>query len=237
MLRSNSRLFRCFCGSLALAAGLAASTLFAQQPNYSTAPADLRPSLNAPPIAPSWQDATQWQSASPGEPTPVDNPQNYQTNQPSYQWSEPGGLTPNSTAAPLSSSCAPCQTAPVASYQPQRLQPVPQQAPQTLLSPVVLPPAAYSSTYVPPPPRSAYYGNTAAYPQLVGYRQAYSNPQVYARPVAPVVTATPQNYYLQPLIPVQNVPAGATIGRGLLGQPTVYVPGQPVRNFLRYLAP
>jgi hypothetical protein len=31
--------------------------------------------------------------------------------------------------------------------------------------------------------------------------------------------------------------ANAQLGRGLYGQPTAYVDGQPVRNFLRYIFP
>ena len=27
------------------------------------------------------------------------------------------------------------------------------------------------------------------------------------------------------------------LGRGIIGQPTVYVPGQPFRNFFRYISP
>jgi hypothetical protein len=33
------------------------------------------------------------------------------------------------------------------------------------------------------------------------------------------------------------MPSTYTVGRGIIGQPTVYVAGQPIRNFLRYLSP
>jgi hypothetical protein len=31
------------------------------------------------------------------------------------------------------------------------------------------------------------------------------------------------------------VPEGYVVGRGLIGQPKLYKPGQPVRNFLRFI--
>lgn len=48
--------------------------------------------------------------------------------------------------------------------------------------------------------------------------------------IGPMVTYKP----LAPLVPV---PAQYYLGRGLLGQPKLYVPDQPLRNFLRYLGP
>jgi hypothetical protein len=46
-------------------------------------------------------------------------------------------------------------------------------------------------------------------------------PTVTYKPVVPLI-AVPQQYYF---------------GRGIVGQPKIYVPGQPIRNFLRYLSP
>lgn len=62
---------------------------------------------------------------------------------------------------------------------------------------------------------------------------------VYAPPAvpAPIASGVPATFVYRPLLPVVPVPANYYLGRGVLGQPTVYVPGQPVRNFLRYLAP
>ncbi len=40
---------------------------------------------------------------------------------------------------------------------------------------------------------------------------------------------------VQPVLPIQNLPPGTYVGRGLLGQPTAYVDGQPMRNLLRFL--
>jgi hypothetical protein len=41
----------------------------------------------------------------------------------------------------------------------------------------------------------------------------------------------------RPLVPIAQTPASYYMGRGILGQPKVYVPGQPVLNFFRYLSP
>lgn len=48
--------------------------------------------------------------------------------------------------------------------------------------------------------------------------------------VAPPVTA------YRPLVPVAPPPPNYYLGRGIFGQPKLYVPEQPVRNFLRYLS-
>jgi hypothetical protein len=56
------------------------------------------------------------------------------------------------------------------------------------------------------------------------------------------VSASPQVAYSAP-IGYAPAPAPAAYGpqvgirRGLLGQPTVYVPGQPIRNLFRFLTP
>ena len=98
--------------------------------------------------------------------------------------------------------------------------------PATVLRPIEEPRVIYSRTYVPSPPTYRYEGQPVV----------FSRPIVYQRPVSPVVPPPPQ-YYVPPVLPIGGAPAGATIGRGVLGQPTVYVPGQPVRNVLRYLSP
>lgn len=42
---------------------------------------------------------------------------------------------------------------------------------------------------------------------------------------------------LASVLPFRNMPPGAYLGQGLIGQPTAYVDGQPLRNLLRYVAP
>ncbi len=53
------------------------------------------------------------------------------------------------------------------------------------------------------------------------------NPNLYA----------PNNAGFRPLISLGQENYNVVLGRGIIGQPTVYVPGQHIRNFLRYLSP
>lgn len=48
---------------------------------------------------------------------------------------------------------------------------------------------------------------------------------------------SPNNSGYFPLVSLGQENYNVLLGRGLVGQPTVYVPGQPLRNFLRYLSP
>ena len=41
----------------------------------------------------------------------------------------------------------------------------------------------------------------------------------------------------QPLLRLRPMPAGAYLGQGIIGQPTAYVHGEPLRNMLRYIMP
>ena len=41
----------------------------------------------------------------------------------------------------------------------------------------------------------------------------------------------------QPIVRMANVKPGTYLGQGIVGQPTAYVDGQPVRNLLRYIFP
>jgi len=58
-------------------------------------------------------------------------------------------------------------------------------------------------------------------------------PAILCRP-APVYQ--PLTVY-RPVIALAPAPKTYVVGRGVLGQPKVYVPAQPVRNFLRWLSP
>lgn len=66
-------------------------------------------------------------------------------------------------------------------------------------------------------------------------------PGVYTPPtLTPNLTPgiySPNNSGYTPLFSLGQEGYNVQLGRGLVGQPTVYVPGQPVRNFLRYLSP
>jgi hypothetical protein len=48
---------------------------------------------------------------------------------------------------------------------------------------------------------------------------------------------TPNNAGFSPLLSLGQENYNVLLGRGILGQPTAYVPGQPVRNFMRYIFP
>ncbi len=48
---------------------------------------------------------------------------------------------------------------------------------------------------------------------------------------------SPNNSGYSPLFSLGQEKYNVTLGRGLIGQPTVYVPGQPFRNFFRYISP
>ncbi len=72
------------------------------------------------------------------------------------------------------------------------------------------------------PPTVTYY-----YPPAANYYPTVAYPYVVARPV----------YAYRPILPVASMPRSYFVGPGIIGQPTVYVPGQPVRNLLRYVSP
>lgn len=61
-------------------------------------------------------------------------------------------------------------------------------------------------------------------------------PPTFTPNLAPGVYSTNNSGY-SPLFSLGQENYNVQLGRGLIGQPTVYVPGQPVRNFLRYLSP
>ncbi len=81
-------------------------------------------------------------------------------------------------------------------------------APVTVCRPVVCCPTAPPRTYAP----------QEGTPPRASYRPASPAPQVVYQPV---VVSSPRY----------------VLGRGILGQPKLYVDGQPVRNFLRWLTP
>ncbi|MFT5522689.1 MAG: hypothetical protein ACI9G1_002391 [Pirellulaceae bacterium] len=64
--------------------------------------------------------------------------------------------------------------------------------------------------------------------QLYGVPPVQYQSQLYRAP--------PTGYYQQQQR-TNYAPRGAQLSKGIYGQPTVYVPGQPVRNFWRYWTP
>lgn len=66
------------------------------------------------------------------------------------------------------------------------------------------------------------------------------SPSTIAPGVPPVieVPGCPQpTCAYRPLVTVTAMPPAYEVGRGILGQPKLYVPRQPVRNFVRWLTP
>jgi hypothetical protein len=60
----------------------------------------------------------------------------------------------------------------------------------------------------------------------------------YPETVTTLPPATTSVRVLRPIVtvpPAPTVPEGHVVGKGLIGQPKLYIPGQPVRNFLRYI--
>ena len=89
----------------------------------------------------------------------------------------------------------------------------------------------------PSPPTSTYgYQRSRTNKRLSS--PANASPFAYAPPAAmpPATLYAPANAGYVPLVGFGQG-ANAQLGRGLYGQPTAYVDGQPVRNFLRYIFP
>ncbi len=74
--------------------------------------------------------------------------------------------------------------------------------------------------------------------QWRGYAPEGETVVEYPAPV-PNCAASTEVRVLRPTVvlpPAPTVPEGYVVGRGLIGQPKLYKPGQPVRNFLRYIS-
>lgn len=116
----------------------------------------------------------------------------------------------------------------------------------------------------PPPGQLASTVTTQSTRQPVLPQYQYTQPVIYptayqCAPPAPTIPTTgavpgtyvpptltpnltpglysPDNSGYAPLFSLGQENYNVQLGRGIIGQPTVYVPGQPVRNFLRYLFP
>ena len=90
---------------------------------------------------------------------------------------------------------------------------------------------APSPIQLPPPPAVT----TSAYPPVATVPAACGTPAC-SPPVLLPPPASPTIRY-RPVIPVGRPPRPVYLGQGWLGQPKVYVEGQPIRNFFRYLGP
>lgn len=105
------------------------------------------------------------------------------------------------------------------------------------------PRTAYAAPTPPPYPTVLTYYQPGAVPS-VQPQPTFCNqcgPQVVQQPivqqqVVQLPVPPPQIVY-RPILPLAPQPESYYTGQGVLGQPKLYVPGQPIRNFLRYLGP
>lgn len=114
-------------------------------------------------------------------------------------------------------------------YDPCTCQPIqcqPVQGATYTTAQTVLMPQANQCVVAPQQPVQLQAVPAAAAPQL--------GQTVIPAQVAAAYPTTRQR--IGPLIPLRReIPEGTFIGQGILGQPTAFVDGQPVRNFIRYL--
>ena len=89
------------------------------------------------------------------------------------------------------------------------------------VNPTYVSPAAQSSTVYYRQPVTYYYAPAANCCPTTAY------PYVAPRPVV----------MFRPIVSLGPMPSTYAICRGIYGQTTVYVPGQPIRNAVRYISP
>ncbi|MEZ6086832.1 MAG: hypothetical protein R3C05_02120 [Pirellulaceae bacterium] len=78
--------------------------------------------------------------------------------------------------------------------------------------------------------------NEQPWDQRPTFRRKTPVPTAITPDLAPTAYAPNNNGY-RPIIALGSPYPNVQVGRGIIGQPTVYVPGQPIRNFFRYLSP
>jgi len=87
-------------------------------------------------------------------------------------------------------------------------------------------------TYVQPP---AQIGPPALAAPTPGFSTVY--PGLPAQPLVSGQSVIPGAPKHRPLVSFGQDRNPVQVGQGVVGQPTAYVPGQPIRNFIRYLTP
>lgn len=97
------------------------------------------------------------------------------------------------------------------------------------------PTAGYSAANYPPTliPTSAQGCGPAGAP--IGWGAPPVYPVGQSAPYPPQTAS--QAPGARPFLPISQMPASVYVTRGLIGQPVVYVPGQPLRNAIRYILP
>jgi hypothetical protein len=122
---------------------------------------------------------------------------------------------------------------PTSQYNPAYFQTVSYQTTQPVAgAPPVLPPVQATGIY-PTAYQQCSPSNAAVYPPA----GSIANVPPTLPPNAATNTYSPNNSGYTPVVSLGQENYNVTLGRGIVGQPTVYVPGQPIRNFMRYLSP
>lgn len=139
-----------------------------------------------------------------------------------------GCVTPAAATAPYLAPTGPVGAAPVGAA------PVPM---TTVLPPVATTPVAggYPQTPLGTYPNAAIPG--ATYPGAIGVAPYGVTPAAPATTPYGGMTVIPGQSKYHPLVSMGQQQHPVQVGQGILGQPKAYVPGQGVRNFIRYLTP
>ena len=150
-------------------------------------------------------------------------------------------LPPPPFTGSRSTTVAPADVAPALSYTTNAGAPTVQSVPAYNQAAY-----GYGYTSVGTPQRVVYvqpasYTNTFPMQQVIA-TQPYVNAQplgglqpagsIY-NPLAPAAPSVPW----RPIVNIRQMPNNYVVGQGIIGQPKVYVPSQPVRNFIRYITP
>lgn len=95
-------------------------------------------------------------------------------------------------------------------------------------------------------PQRVVYVQQAAYSNTVPVQQTVqAQPLMNVQPLtnvqplgtyAPSATASPGVPW-RPVVNIRSMPDNYVVGQGIIGQPKIYVPSQPLRNFIRYITP
>ena len=115
------------------------------------------------------------------------------------------------------------------------------QSPQAPLSAAVANTQPTLPQFQNPPVAGVYPTQYQCTPGASTYPPPGAMPGTYVPPtLTPNLTPgtySPNNSGYSPFFSLGQENYNVQIGRGIIGQPTVYVPGQPFRNFIRYLSP
>jgi hypothetical protein len=93
-------------------------------------------------------------------------------------------------------------------------------------------------------PQRVVYVQPAAYSNVVPAQQVVPvtnvQPLTTVQPLTPTFnpySGTGRSVPWRPIANVRSMPENYVVGQGIIGQPKVYVPNQPLRNFVRWITP